>query len=287
MGKLDEGKSFAKRGPGRPRKELTTGAILHNLGNRFQQNKKKQTNEILNNINNLAGGDQMESGAVTKTTVMENELYLSAEKFPSKRCCFCNLGEFCASVQGAFLRFEAVPKLHDDFVSPIINDVALNKSLETSKDLVPSQDSLKFTLKRTVSSNKCNTVSELEKIGHADEITFENHIESSYFYVHRNCARWAVRGTNLEDTNLLQLEAEKSMSNKCSYCGQYGASISCQTVCNKKFHLPCAEASGCFLVLESYSLYCQDHNNPGNLMCKFLIFLLFYVYVFIYFINQQ
>lgn len=60
----------------------------------------------------------------------------------------------------------------------------------------------------------------------------------------------------------------QSLSKKCSFCGHYGASVTCNMEsCSKIYHFPCATASGAFQELISLTTFCRNHLSHVALLC--------------------
>jgi PHD-like zinc-binding domain len=100
---------------------------------------------------------------------------------------------------------------------------------------------------------------ELSMIGFAEEPTLSSIFESGVFFIHEGCANWCEgvikdieRGFSGAESAILV-----ALSKRCSYCSHLGATIGCKFEgCAGYFHLPCAAASGCFQVVNSFTTFC-------------------------------
>lgn len=72
---------------------------------------------------------------------------------------------------------------------------------------------------------------------------------TGHVWAHNRCAAWSEGVTAGVDGSLLSVDQAvfNGLSQKCSYCRRYGATITCiYPECSKKYHYPCAAAGACF-----------------------------------------
>lgn len=212
------------------------------------------------------------------------------EKY-GKLCAFCNLGERSQLGQGEMLRL----KLTENEMKNSETNITFANAIETintDEDLKNGNDEINKIMKSNTSGgllqqlnrrqkglNKCKNpiqtseyVDELEKIGHQDSVEFSLLIENGYFYVHRHCAMWSfgVDRDPVGDTlSGVSSVVQQSLNRKCSFCSHFGASATCKMTCQKSFHFPCIAASGSFQVLQTTTVFCNDHLGQVPLVCKF------------------
>lgn len=96
-------------------------------------------------------------------------------------------------------------------------------------------------------------------------------------WVHVNCALWSAEVYERVEGALVNVEqaVRRSMSDVCSHCQRFGASVPCYKLrCEKNYHLPCAVESACtflkdkvyffiFAFLYNFSfqtMLCQNHS---------------------------
>ncbi|XP_064543021.1 histone-lysine N-methyltransferase 2C [Drosophila montana] len=177
------------------------------------------------------------------------------ENFPGKVCCLCNLGERSALGQGTLIQLKVPSSCKE------------RKPNETEKD----QDSLrkfKCGLKNKSAANSESTY-ELDKIGYADIVNTSVFFDDEFVYVHRMCVMWTLRKIHIKDPDVVQFISHLSsyLEQKCSFCGQYGASITCKMNCRQVHHWPCSSAAGCLLILESFTVFCTEHLSQVPIIC--------------------
>lgn len=195
-----------------------------------------------------------------KNVVVPNvdELPYFPEKFPGKVCCLCNLGERSGLGQGTMLQLK-VPA-----------DLKERKPNETEKDQSIIRIMNSSLKSKNVGGNGENTY-ELDKIGYTDLVNAVVFFDDEFVYVHRMCIMWTLRKkVQIKDPDILQFlsNLNEYLEQKCSFCGQYGASITCKMNCRQVHHWPCAAAAGCFLILESFTVFCTEHLSQVPLICK-------------------
>ncbi|XP_075153857.1 lost PHDs of trr isoform X2 [Haematobia irritans] len=175
-------------------------------------------------------------------------------KYPGKACCLCNLTERSNLGQGAMLKIPVNVDIIKSFMESVQN-------AESSSD-----DGLvkKKPMPKSVTINN-EIINELDIIGHEEIQTLENAFtsEECFLYVHTMCGMWCMQLKRIEEDFVPNFEevVTKSLQRKCSFCTRYGASINCRMSCQNNYHLPCAAASGCFLIIESFQAFCVEHLN--------------------------
>ncbi|XP_052230616.1 uncharacterized protein LOC127844448 isoform X3 [Dreissena polymorpha] len=105
---------------------------------------------------------------------------------------------------------------------------------------------------------------ELATVGFTEDTEVTSLFESTgHVYSHHYCAAWSdsVRQTDEGLTvELVDKAVVTGLTQKCSYCLRYGATITCKySKCNKVYHYPCASAGGCFQDMKTLSMLCPDH----------------------------
>ncbi|KAL7737445.1 hypothetical protein ACLKA6_007587 [Drosophila palustris] len=188
-----------------------------------------------------------------------DELPYLPEKYPGKVCCLCNLGERSALGQGIMFQL----KVPSDFK----DRNSVYQSNDTDKDLDLSRK-LKCLKNKPIASAECSY--ELDKIGYADILSASVFLDDDFVYVHRMCIMWSLRKMQVTDPDIFQFLSQLSefLEQKCSFCGQYGASITCKMNCRQIHHWPCATAAGCLLILESFTVFCTEHLSQVPLICN-------------------
>ncbi|XP_061398220.1 histone-lysine N-methyltransferase 2C [Musca vetustissima] len=191
-----------------------------------------------------------------------DELPYFAEKYPGKCCCLCNLGEKSALGQGDMLR---IP-VNAEIFKPYMKTAEAIKSSDTGGGVTSTEESpsrKKSIAKPKVTINN-EIINELDVVGHEEMPSLEEALTAAdgcYLYIHSMCAMWCLQIKRIEEDATPNFEdmVVKSLQRKCSYCLRYGASINCRMSCQKNYHLPCAAAAGCFLIIESFQAFCVEH----------------------------
>ncbi|CBY36242.1 unnamed protein product [Oikopleura dioica] len=120
----------------------------------------------------------------------------------------------------------------------------------------------------------------LSKIGRADILDAANVFESTgHVFAHHCCAAWIHSLHSEFPRNVTLVGVDRavfsSLSQKCSYCQNYGASVRCKVSnCSSFYHYPCAVASGAFQDAASCSVLCApEHRHQARLIdpsgCEF------------------
>ncbi|KAJ8888073.1 hypothetical protein PR048_007560 [Dryococelus australis] len=85
---------------------------------------------------------------------------------------------------------------------------------------------------------------------------------------------WSVGATRSDDP-VMDTVGEavlQSSSRRCSYCGRFGASITCTVgTCQRCLHLPCAAASGAFQDCKTMTLVCMQHLDQVPLLSEYTL----------------
>ncbi|XP_004534774.1 histone-lysine N-methyltransferase 2C [Ceratitis capitata] len=260
-----DSKNISKRGPGRPRKDIPQCKGILKRKSPGEQNQCSDRVGIPallspSESSNIAYPDEKAQNAFDDISNIYN--------CPEKICCLCNLDEKTSLGQGDFLKWEVDPdncekalQFYDE------NTVKFDESLRNnSADHVAFRRS-KSMCKGKLVQNDC--FNELDKIGHFEKTSLKALFDVSYIHLHRMCLMWSqgVYGkTNDLKTNIEMIIA-KSLTQKCSFCGQYGASVTCKMSCSKVFHLPCAAASGSFQIMDNFTVFCVDHIEQVTVIC--------------------
>ncbi|KAK8780690.1 hypothetical protein V5799_017974 [Amblyomma americanum] len=213
---------------------------------------------------------------------LEKQDELSQEG-PERVCALCNLGDGSAMGQGKLVRFD--PTLG---FQPFRK---ASKLLQQRGPLPPSaeeraamqQGSAALPIRRggkglrlsrgkplsrlTAELKPTNSAEETLAVGFAEEpevgALFE---QDGHTYVHRNCAAWSEGVCPGEDDSLIHVDKAvfSGMSQICSGCQKYGASIRCHLPdCSMIFHFPCAAAYGCFQDMKALILLCPSHADKA------------------------
>uniref|UniRef100_A0A1B0A978 Histone-lysine N-methyltransferase n=1 Tax=Glossina pallidipes TaxID=7398 RepID=A0A1B0A978_GLOPL len=200
-----------------------------------------------------------ENNKPATTGVHFDELPYFTEKYPGKMCCLCNLCERSSLGQGDLLKITVNAETFKTiFTTSSENVKDLNDEIEEPVDTSGRKKNL--TKQRVTINNEL--VNELDNIGHDEVPSWSNLLDDGTFvYMHSMCAMWSVQLKRIEEDFVPNVEEmiAKSLTRKCSYCQRYGASIGCRMSCTTNFHLPCAAAASCFLIIESFSVFCSEH----------------------------
>ncbi|XP_077869300.1 histone-lysine N-methyltransferase 2C-like, partial [Saccoglossus kowalevskii] len=111
-------------------------------------------------------------------------------------------------------------------------------------------------------------VDELSRVGHQEEpdlnIVFE---PSGHTVAHHCCAAWSEGVCQNENLQLINVDKAvfSGISQRCSYCKKYGATVVCRVHrCAKIYHYPCAASSGAFQEIKDMLLFCPDHLDQAE-----------------------
>ncbi|XP_033732984.1 LOW QUALITY PROTEIN: histone-lysine N-methyltransferase 2C-like [Pecten maximus] len=212
---------------------------------------------------------------------------------PAKLCSLCNCGERSLLGQGELGKYDPTPGFNP-----------LKKTLGKSRNKTPefderttsekgpkpltwrrhrgplkgNNDILQLNRERSKSPRRyphnsdedptCILGDELSMVGYPEDIDLTQVFEQSgHTLAHHCCAAWSEGVVQTHDLLLKYVDRAvyTGLSQKCSYCRNYGATINCRvTKCNKKYHYPCASARGCFQDIKTLSLLCPDHTDQAE-----------------------
>ncbi|XP_063282135.1 histone-lysine N-methyltransferase 2D [Pelobates fuscus] len=162
---------------------------------------------------------------------ISDPLCSSASK--TRRCALCNCGERSTQGQGELLRFDPTPGHLE-----LIPDDCQAQAIDT-------QQPDPFV------------------IGFDESVSPEDLFESTgHCWAHQMCASWSTGVQNVEGVGLTNVDIAvfSGISQKCEHCNRMGATIQCHsTGCLRRYHFPCAAASGSFQSMKTLKLLCTDH----------------------------
>ncbi|XP_067626927.1 histone-lysine N-methyltransferase 2C isoform X2 [Eurosta solidaginis] len=255
---MDSKFNSSKRGPGRPRKDIPQNKCI-------QKRKIADFNQNCDRsvfpIGALSSSESSNTGYPDEKILHNFEEIPNIDNYPGKLCALCNLDERSALGQGDFLRWEIDTDNCEKAVQ-YYNENKACKSYESLRNNATDQIAYrrqKSCVKGKLSQNDC--FNELDRIGHAELISLRVLLDGTCIYLHRMCLMWSqgVSGKTSELKSSIELIIAKSLMQKCSFCGQYGASVMCKMSCTKTYHLPCAAASGGFQIMDNFTAFCLDH----------------------------
>uniref|UniRef100_A0A0K8V2M0 Histone-lysine N-methyltransferase MLL3 n=1 Tax=Bactrocera latifrons TaxID=174628 RepID=A0A0K8V2M0_BACLA len=265
MAGVESKSNNSKRGPGRPRKDLPQhkgNMKRKNFGDHIQCNDRTNIS-----IAPMSSSESSNTGYPEDKTITNMD-EISNIEYPGKICCLCNLDEKSALGQGDFFKWEVDPDNCEKAIQCYMETNSKND--ETLRHSTIDQVSFrrqKNNCRGKISQNNC--INELDKIGHSEKMSLNTILDGSYIYAHRMCLMWSqgVYGKTNEIKANIEFIIAKSLSQKCSFCGQYGASVTCKMSCTKVFHLPCAAASASFQIMDNFMVFCLDHIEQVMVIC--------------------
>ncbi|XP_074835657.1 histone-lysine N-methyltransferase 2D [Carettochelys insculpta] len=164
------------------------------------------------------------------------ELPLTCSTPPQHCCAFCGCGEWSLHGQRELQRFEPAPHWTE-------LPWGLPDGRGQGKSLVPGDDLSLIGFFEGVSPGEL-----FEPTGHC--------------WAHYWCAAWAV-GAELQagaGTQDVGTAAFSGISQTCEHCQRMGATIQCHSEgCLRRYHFPCAAASGSFQSMKTLRLLCPEH----------------------------
>ncbi|XP_053962744.1 histone-lysine N-methyltransferase 2C [Anastrepha ludens] len=257
----------SKRGPGRPRKDLPYLKGTQKRKTFGDQNTCNDRSGLILSV--LSSSESSNTGYPEDKSLHTIDDISNLDNYPGKVCCLCNLDEKSALGQGDFLRWETDPG-NCEKAAQYYNEIKVCKSDESLRSTSTEQSA--FRRQKSNCKGKLNQndyFNELDRIGHTEITYFRDLLDGSYIYLHRMCIMWSqgVSGKTSELKSSIELLIAKSLTQKCSFCGQYGASVTCKMSCTKVFHLPCAAASGGFQIMDNFTVFCVDHIEQVMIIC--------------------
>eukprot|EP00111_Clytia_hemisphaerica_P000195 TCONS_00000480-protein len=181
-------------------------------------------------------------------------------------CAFCSCSEQLPWFKGQFKSYGPLSKLAG---SPSANEI-FRPYLET--DTVSSRSGGGHS---SPDPKEFNPSSDANSLPMHVGYFFRSNIHSVVDYeemiwAHKSCMDWSICTSKAESDNPLVLVG-KALSQSCSFCGRFGASLGCCVQdCNKYFHLPCALYSSTLALHKSMEIYCADHLKfvPESVVCQ-------------------
>ncbi|XP_030410578.1 histone-lysine N-methyltransferase 2D isoform X1 [Gopherus evgoodei] len=153
-----------------------------------------------------------------------------------RRCALCNCGEWSLHGQGMLQRFEPAPDWPERLSG-------LPDGRGPGETRAPGDD--------------------LSLIGFAEGVSpGELFGPAGHCWAHHWCAAWSVgvqpqAGAGLSDVDKAVFSG---ISQKCEHCQRMGATIQCHSEgCPRRYHFPCAAASGSFQSMKTLRLLCPEH----------------------------
>ncbi|KAG8452374.1 hypothetical protein GDO86_004250 [Hymenochirus boettgeri] len=152
------------------------------------------------------------------------------------RCCaLCNCGEWSPQGQRELVHFDPSPD------KPV---------------LIPGPSSVH-------NSASDSQLSDPSIIGFPESVSSLELFEpTGHCWVHYWCASWSSGVKHLEGNGMINVDKAvySGISQKCEYCKRMGATIQCHsTGCMRRYHFPCAAASGSFQSMKTLKLLCTEH----------------------------
>uniref|UniRef100_T1IZ38 Histone-lysine N-methyltransferase 2C n=1 Tax=Strigamia maritima TaxID=126957 RepID=T1IZ38_STRMM len=230
-----------------------------------------------------ADSDASLSSAVSMERINPDE---PQEQWPGKSCSFCNLGEKSLLGQGELTRFE--PSMGFNPFKRVVK--ARRDSSESDQGSQPDRSPKVITWRRHRGPGKLGKtrksfigldddnkfqsppIDELSLIGFAEEPEPAQLFElSGHVYAHHCCAAWSDGVCQTDDYLLVNVDkaVATGLTQKCSNCHRFGATITCKIPkCNKMYHYPCAASSGTFQDIKTLSLLCPQHLNQAPVIAQ-------------------
>ncbi|XP_064643993.1 histone-lysine N-methyltransferase 2C-like isoform X4 [Lineus longissimus] len=208
-------------------------------------------------------------------------------------CSLCNCGERSLLGQGDMTQYEPTPNFNhvQAFKKLVAAKGTRRSSSETDKDIKekegdisppsqPKKPKIRSQRERSKSPRRqAGALSgragqddrnkyipdELAMVGYLEDTDVLKVFDGSFVAsAHHCCAAWSEGVIQAEDYTLQYVDKAviAGLTQKCHYCQRYGATIFCRhPKCNRKYHYPCAPASGCFQDIKTMSLLCPDHTD--------------------------
>ncbi|XP_075232135.1 uncharacterized protein LOC142330615 [Lycorma delicatula] len=293
-----------RRGPGRPRKDLSPHALSRPkkpLGLKLKRSKggvymPSDKSPRHGDCDDMMGGNAGDLSQSSMDSMRDGLSFhpddkdkpppgpptppLFQEQWPGKVCALCNLSERSQLGQGELMRLscpEGFTPERKDPLGTLSSDHLPEENIGPDKSPRALANTA-VTYRRQKSLAKCRhpstngqePVDELSVVGYAEEPDLSSVFETTgHYYVHEHCAVWSLgvsRPTDLDLQNVGEIIV-KATSRRCAYCCRFGASAACTfSNCQRQFHLPCAAASGTFQDTKTYSLICSLHLDQVPLL---------------------
>ncbi|XP_067143136.1 histone-lysine N-methyltransferase 2C-like isoform X4 [Centruroides vittatus] len=232
--------------------------------------------------------DPQTAYSVLRRTMHEES---NQEQWPGKVCAFCNLGENSCLGQGELTRFEPSPGFN-----PFKKDIKSRREssesdsgtpqIERSPKVLPlrrQKSSTKFGRERGKMHRRSSLyglndlfriqpgpMDELEVVGFPEEPDPSAIFESTgHVFAHHCCAVWSEDVSQTEEYTLTNVDvaASHGLSQRCSNCRRYGATIRCRAIkCNRIYHYPCATSCGTFQDVRNLTLLCPQHISQAPII---------------------
>ncbi|XP_055997566.1 histone-lysine N-methyltransferase 2C-like isoform X11 [Ostrea edulis] len=209
-------------------------------------------------------------------------------QLPVRVCSLCNCGERSLLGQGDIFRFEPTQSFNfrktlakndkkpADFDERSLEKEGTSKPLTWRRNRGPikgmseREREKSHSPRRTGNEDDLNLLlgDELTVLGFPEEIEAMHVFESTgHVWAHQRCAAWSEGVSATVDGSLKFVDKAvfNGLSQKCSYCRRYGATINCvYPQCTKKYHYPCAAAGSCFQDKKKLAILCPDHSDQAE-----------------------
>ncbi|KYO41939.1 histone-lysine N-methyltransferase 2D-like [Alligator mississippiensis] len=149
------------------------------------------------------------------------------------RCALCNCGDWSRLGQRELQRFEPGP-----------NWTEQPQGQEGPGEVPAAED-------------------DLSQIGFTEGVTLRQISEpTGHCWVHHWCAAWSAGVQRQDGAGLNDVDKAvfSGISQKCERCQRMGATLQCHSEgCPRRYHFPCAAASGSFQSMKTLRLLCPEH----------------------------
>ncbi|XP_062583386.1 histone-lysine N-methyltransferase 2C-like [Saccostrea cucullata] len=232
---------------------------------------------------------QYEMDEDVSTVMSENMDEASLDsQLPVRVCGLCNCGERSLLGQGEIFRFEPTQgfnfrktlakndKKPADFDERSLEKEGASKPLTWRRNRGPIKGVSEREREKSHSPRRTGNEDdpcmllgdELTVLGFPEEIEAMHVFEpTGHVWAHHLCAAWSDGVSSTGDGTLKFVDKAvfNGLSQKCSYCRRYGATINCvYPKCTKKYHYPCAAAGACFQDKKKLSILCPDHSDQAE-----------------------
>ncbi|XP_052693645.1 histone-lysine N-methyltransferase 2C-like isoform X7 [Crassostrea angulata] len=284
-------------------KSIVTKAqrILHNsagISRKFFPSAEQMDSGSQSSLSQSELTMTIDTGEDTTQYEMEEEMLIGVSEsldetslesqLPVRVCSFCNCGERSLLGQGDIFRFEPTQgfnfrktlakndKKPADFDERNQEKEGTTKPLTWRRNRGPIKGVGEREREKSHSPRRTGN-EEDQNILLGDELTFLGFPEdveamqvfepTGHVWAHNRCAAWSEGVTAGVDGSLLSVDQAvfNGLSQKCSYCRRYGATITCiYPECSKKYHYPCAAAGACFQDKKKLAILCPDHSDQAE-----------------------